>query len=125
MKRATLAKVFVPDPAMHGRYIKTDGSVLLLACPHCKAALGEPCRGARGEHTGMTHTIRRLEAKAQKREARAVSQRKRDTVDMKTTTEIRSRHVRCEGCDGNRFLVTLRRGARPLVRCADCEREVK
>lgn len=36
--------VFVRVPSERGRYLLTDLCVLVVACPHCGALIGEPCR---------------------------------------------------------------------------------
>lgn len=50
-----------PDRAC--RYLRTDHSVVLVACPACKAIKGEPCMSRQG-YSGGTHSIRRVAAKA-------------------------------------------------------------
>jgi hypothetical protein len=48
----------VPDE--RGRYVRTDKSVALVECPHCKAMVGEPCRRVHGDGYGAgTHADRR------------------------------------------------------------------
>lgn len=53
--------VFVAVPDERGRYLRTDRSVVLVACPICKAIKGEPCKGRQG-YGGMTHAARRTVA---------------------------------------------------------------
>jgi hypothetical protein len=43
--------VFVPHPLLRGCWIRTDRSVLVVACRGCKAQLGEPCKGKGGYHS--------------------------------------------------------------------------
>ena len=56
--------VFVGVPDQVGRYLRTDRSVVLVACPQCRAMIGEPCKaGMRHEgYTGTTHYMRRVDA---------------------------------------------------------------
>ena len=59
--------IFVAVPDERGRYLRTDKSVALVQCPHCAAAIGEPCRGSYGRNTGYgatTHAVRRSRARA-------------------------------------------------------------
>ena len=53
--------VFVAVPDERGRYLRTDRSVVLVACDHCKAVKGEPCKGRNG-YGGGTHVARRVTA---------------------------------------------------------------
>jgi len=57
------AFVFVAIPDERGRYLRTDRSVVLVACPLCHAIKGEPCKSRAG-YTGGTHGRRRLSAKS-------------------------------------------------------------
>jgi hypothetical protein len=57
---------FVKHPLIRGFWIKTHVCVVLVACQHCKAAVGEPCRSssrAPRTHSGDTHWVRRAEGK--------------------------------------------------------------
>lgn len=36
-------KVFIRVPNERGRFVLTDKCVAYVACPYCKAAIGEPC----------------------------------------------------------------------------------
>lgn len=54
--------IFVAVPNEPGRYLRTDRSVALVACPMCKAMAGEPCKGDSGYH-GATHAVRRSSAR--------------------------------------------------------------
>lgn len=53
--------VFVRVPDEHGRYLRTDMSVVTVACPMCKAAIGEPCTAGskRTGYSATTHYVRR------------------------------------------------------------------
>jgi hypothetical protein len=53
--------VFVAVPDERGRYLRTDRSVVLVACDHCRAVKGEPCKGRQG-YGGGTHVARRVAA---------------------------------------------------------------
>lgn len=56
--------IFCRVPNERGRYLRTDVSVAFVACPHCNATIGEPCRRHRNEpfgYHGATHTKRRQE----------------------------------------------------------------
>ena len=55
--------VFVAIPNERGRYLRTDHSVVLVECPACKAAKGEPCISRQG-YGGGTHAVRRTKAQA-------------------------------------------------------------
>jgi len=61
-ERTQWGRVFVPDPSLRARYILTDRSVALVACPQCKSIPGEPCQGSQGYGSG-THTARRYAAR--------------------------------------------------------------
>lgn len=50
--------IFVGVPDERGRYLRTDTSVALVACPRCHSVAGEPCKGSQG-YGGVTHTDRR------------------------------------------------------------------
>jgi hypothetical protein len=59
--------VFVAVPNERGRYIRTDKSVVLVDCPLCRAAIGEPCKSHQSTPDGYgagTHAVRRDRAKA-------------------------------------------------------------
>ncbi len=52
--------IFVAVPDERGRYLRTDRSVAFVACPMCKAGVGEPCRSGSGDgYAGTTHVWRR------------------------------------------------------------------
>lgn len=53
--------VFVAVPNERGRYLRTDTSVVLAACPLCEAAIGEPCHNGKKErrYSVNTHHLRR------------------------------------------------------------------
>lgn len=53
--------IFVAIPDQVGRYVRTDKSVAVVACPYCKSAVGEPCKGRQG-YGGGTHHHRRKAA---------------------------------------------------------------
>lgn len=56
--------VFVQHPLSRGFWVRTDIAVIKADCDRCGAALGEPCRNARGTGWGAsTHTVRRRAAK--------------------------------------------------------------
>lgn len=52
------AKIFAAVPDQRGRYVLTDRSVAMVACPSCKAMVGEPCKSRLG-YAGGTHYTRR------------------------------------------------------------------
>jgi ssDNA-binding Zn-finger/Zn-ribbon topoisomerase 1 len=54
--------IFVGVPDERGRYLRTDKSVALVACPQCHAIKGEPCKSRHG-YMGGTHAVRRSAAK--------------------------------------------------------------
>lgn len=56
--------IFVAIPDERGRYVRTDRSVALVACPLCKSIRGEPCKtGHKHEgYGGTTHAARRTAA---------------------------------------------------------------
>jgi len=56
--------VFIPDPLLDGRWIKTDTSTILIDCPYCDAKKGEPCFSSfngdkRYRSVVLTHIARR------------------------------------------------------------------
>lgn len=53
--------IFVAVPDERGRYIRTDRSVALVACPQCRSIRGEPCKRSQG-YSVDTHTLRRTAA---------------------------------------------------------------
>ena len=53
--------IFVAVPDERGRYIRTDRSVALVACPQCRSIRGEPCKLSQG-YSGVTHALRRTAA---------------------------------------------------------------
>jgi hypothetical protein len=55
--------VFVAVPDERGRYLRTDKSVVQVACPNCRSVVGEPCKLGHG-YGGGTHANRRSAAKA-------------------------------------------------------------
>lgn len=55
--------VFVAVPNERGRYLRTDHSVVVVGCPACNAARGEPCISRQG-YGGGTHAVRRTAAQA-------------------------------------------------------------
>ncbi len=55
--------IFVAVPDERGRYLRTDKSVAVVACPVCQAMVGEPCIGRQG-YNGTTHHLRRGAARA-------------------------------------------------------------
>jgi hypothetical protein len=58
--------IFVAIPNQRGRYLRTDKSVALVACPICEAAIGEPCRSRYGDgYSCTTHCDRRTKAQLQ------------------------------------------------------------
>ena len=54
--------IFVRIPNERGRYLRTDRSVAVVPCDHCKATIGEPCKH-NGNYVGGTHYVRRKAAK--------------------------------------------------------------
>lgn len=55
--------VFVAVPNERGRYLRTDHSVVIVGCPACNTARGEPCISRQG-YGGGTHAVRRTAAQA-------------------------------------------------------------
>lgn len=63
---AGVATVFIAHPLHPGLWIRTDASVVVVACPVCNVAVGEPCRGTYREsrdYHGWTHYKRRHAAR--------------------------------------------------------------
>lgn len=55
--------VFVPHPTVKGAWLRTDASVLVVACGYCGAKKGQLCRGKTpGGVTSGTHADRRYGA---------------------------------------------------------------
>lgn len=71
-------EAFVPHPAAMGLWIKTDLSVVKVACPYpgCGSAIGVPCRATSARvrpddppsYVGYTHWWRRKEARGKGRD---------------------------------------------------------
>lgn len=59
--------IFVSVPNERGRYVRTDASVALVACGHCKSIPGEPCKSGPGRYGGGTHAVRREAAERERR----------------------------------------------------------
>lgn len=60
--------IFVAVPDERGRYLRTDKSVALVSCQHCKSSVGEPCRsGYNDGYSALTHVARRLSANRRNR----------------------------------------------------------
>jgi len=55
--------IFVKVPGEYGRYVRTNMSVALTACPACKSEIGEPCHGQYDRYTGSTHADRLVAAR--------------------------------------------------------------
>ena len=55
--------IFVAVPGERGRYLRTDKSVALVACPFCQAIAGEPCKHPQRGYGGGTHFDRRNAAR--------------------------------------------------------------
>lgn len=55
--------IFVAIPDERNRYLRTDRSVALVACPFCKVPAGVPCLGAWNKYQGQTHHFRRSAAR--------------------------------------------------------------
>lgn len=55
--------IFAKVPNERGRYLRTDKSVALVACPKCEAMVGEPCKDTNG-YGGTTHYWRRRAAQS-------------------------------------------------------------
>lgn len=58
--------IFVKDPSLRGRYLRTDRSVIRAACSLCGAFIGEPCFSKREGfkvYHATTHYVRRNLAK--------------------------------------------------------------
>lgn len=63
--------VFVRDPLLRGRYIRTDKSVLISACPFCGSDAGVPCKSSRGNsYSGSTHVVRNIKSGSLPKEVR-------------------------------------------------------
>ena len=62
-ERAPSRFIFVAIPDERNRYLRTDRSVALVACPHCLVPVGVPCLGAWNKYHGGTHHHRRSAAK--------------------------------------------------------------
>jgi hypothetical protein len=60
---------FVAVPNERGRYLRTDLSVVYVACPYpgCQSIPGEPCKGTGARYTAGTHTVRRAAYQAHRR----------------------------------------------------------
>lgn len=63
-ERAPSHFIFVAIPDERNRYLRTDKSVALMACPHCKVPVGVPCLGAWNKYQGGTHHLRRSAARS-------------------------------------------------------------
>ncbi len=74
------AEAFVPHPLIVGLWVRTDVSVVKVACsyPGCGSAVGVPCRSTSARHgaieppiyKGVTHYYRRRDAKGKGRDWR-------------------------------------------------------
>lgn len=53
------ARAFVRVPNEPGRWVYTDRCVVEVPCPHCEAAIGEPCHNGTGKYWAGTHYRRR------------------------------------------------------------------
>lgn len=53
------AQAFVRVPDEPGRWVLTDRCVVEVECPHCKSAIGEPCKSHSGRYQQGTHCYRR------------------------------------------------------------------
>lgn len=62
-ERAPSHFIFVAVPDERNRYLRTDKSVALVACPMCKVPVGVPCLGAWNKYQGGTHYHRRNAAR--------------------------------------------------------------
>ena len=61
------AWIFVAVPDERGRYLRTDKSVVLRACPMCHAIPGEPCKSGSGDgYSALTHVARRRGSRSQR-----------------------------------------------------------
>ncbi len=50
---------FIPHPNISTWWVRSHPSVLLAACPGCKAAVGDFCRNSKGSIVFYTHYVRR------------------------------------------------------------------
>lgn len=63
------AMIFVAIPNERNRWLRTDKSVAVVACPHCDAIPGEPCKrnvafsDTPTVYAGSTHHLRRSAAR--------------------------------------------------------------
>ncbi len=55
---------FVANPASRNSWWKTHAAVAFVACPTCKAVVGQLCVPSFGFHRGNTHTARRRRARS-------------------------------------------------------------
>lgn len=62
--------VFVAVPNERGRYVRTDTSVILVACPLCGAAIGEPCHDGKQERRYHVTTHHRRRTLSDRRRAK-------------------------------------------------------
>jgi hypothetical protein len=54
---------FVANPTTRSSWWKTHAAVALVACPTCKAPVGQLCAPSFGFHRGATHGARRSAAR--------------------------------------------------------------
>lgn len=54
---------FVANPATRRAWWKTHAAVAFVACPDCRAAIGQLCGLSFGFHRGNTHAARRRAAR--------------------------------------------------------------
>jgi hypothetical protein len=50
---------FIPHPNISTWWVRSHPSVLLAACPSCKAAVGKFCQNSKGVIVFYTHYVRR------------------------------------------------------------------
>lgn len=74
-------QVFVAVPNEKGRFVRTDMSVILVDCPLCGAAIGEPCHDGKKipRYWCVTHAIRRDKADRRKHPSLSAKPRYRAT----------------------------------------------
>jgi hypothetical protein len=54
---------FIPHPEVAGWWFRAHPSVLVIACPYCKAPIGHPCKSSTEGYVIFTHYNRRQAAR--------------------------------------------------------------
>lgn len=86
----------VPIPSEPGRYMRTHPCVLEVACPHCGAPLGEPCRRkglGRGSLVRVWHGRAVIVEPTRQRHRQAVHAARRSKAGRRSRTEIDEHEV--------------------------------